>query len=272
MTDTHPKRSRTATLSLYLVVGTLLAAAVLGGILIIVGDQANVAGRAWLTLILVALFAGAVLLDSAAADGPNRWYLAASTLVNVVLVAIGLIKLWNGWLQPADTADRWVWTIQIWIFLCIVALLRLGLLVTQLYWLHFVVRAKSGLTRTTGVIALVFVWITVLVLAIPLSFPEADWADWWWRIAGAASLVALVAMVIPLVTRAFEPRAPKPPRPQLVFDPMTGRYYPVPPPGYYPAPGPVPPPAAIPPAGYVPPPAPPAAPAPPPAPPAPPAG
>ncbi|HWL01091.1 MAG TPA: hypothetical protein VNQ52_01820 [Microbacteriaceae bacterium] len=242
MTATQPKRSRTATFSLYLVVGTLLAAAVLGAVLIIVGDQANVAGRAWLTLLLVAAFAGAVALDSVAANGPNRWYLAASTIVNVVLVAVGLNKLWNGWLQPQNTADPVVWILQIWVFLLIVVLLRVALLVTQLYWHFFVSRAKIALTRVTGMVALLLAWISALVLAIPLALPEADWADWWWRIAGAAALVAVVALVVPVVVRAFEPKPPKPqpaPQPIAVFDPRTGQYHvPQPPPA---APQPPPP-------------------------------
>lgn len=245
MTAMQPKRSRTATFSLYLVVGTLLAAAVLGGILIIVGDQANVAGRAWLTLLLVGAFAGAVALDSVASNGPNQWYLAASTIVNIVIVAIGLNKLWNGWLQPHNTADPLVWILQIWVFLLVVVLLRLALLVTQLYWHFFVSRAKITLTRVTGMVALLLAWITALVLAIPLALPEADWADWWWRIAGATSLIAIVALVVPVVVRAFEPKPPKPqrpPQPMPVFDPRTGQYYvPQLPPGVAPT---QPPPAA----------------------------
>jgi len=228
MTDTQPKRSRSATFSLYLVIATLVAAAILGAVLIVVGDQANVAGRAWLTLVLVAAFAGAVALDSIAANGPNRWYLAASTILNVVLVAVGLNKLWNGWLQPSDTADPFVWIVQIWVFLLLVVLLRVALVVTQLYWHFFVARARIALTRASGIAALVLVWITALVLAIPLALPGADWPDWWWRLAGATSLVALVALVVPVVVRAFEPRppkAPQAPQPIAVYDPRSGQYY-----------------------------------------------
>jgi len=243
-TPAPPRRSPAATFSLYLVVGTLLAAAVLGAVLIIVGDQANVAGRAWLTLVLVAAFAGAVALDAVASNGPNRWYLGASTIVNVVLVAVGLNKLWNGWLQPSDTADPLVWIVQIWCFLLVVVLLRVALLVTQLYWHFFVARARIALTRVTGVVALALAWVTALVLAIPLALPQGDWADWWWRIAGAASLVAVVALVVPVVVRAFEPKPPRPPRPVPVLDPRTGQYYvPQPPPGLAYSPGPAPPPA-----------------------------
>jgi len=215
MTDAKATRSRTATLSLALTIGTLLAAAALGGFFIIVGDQAAIAARAWLTLFLVALFAGAVLLDANVSNGPNRWYLPASTITNIVLVAVGLLKLWNGWLQPSDTADGWVWTEQMFRFVLVVVLLRCALLITQLYGLHFVTRAKSMATKGTSIVTLVLVWLTALVIAIPAAFPAPEWPDWWWRIAGATTLVAVVATVIPLIVRAFDPKpdraAPQPP-------------------------------------------------------------
>ncbi|AYF97685.1 hypothetical protein [Protaetiibacter intestinalis] len=204
------RRSRAATLSLYLTIGTLLAAALLGGYFIIIGDQANVAGRAWFTLFLVAAFAGAVVLDAYAAHGPNKWYLAASTIVNVVIVAVGLLKIWNGWLQPENTADPGVWIEQTGRLIAVIVLLRVALLVTQLYGLYFVSRAKSKATRYSSMVTILFVWVVALILAIPSAFPAPEWPDWWWRAAGAAALVAVVSLVIPLVVRAFEPKSPAP--------------------------------------------------------------
>jgi len=218
------QRSRTARVALWLSIGMLVAAALLGGFFIIVGDQANVAGRAWLTMLLVAVFAGTVLLDTTISDGPNRWYLAASTIVNVVLVAIGLMKVWNGWLQPADTADPGVWAAQIGRFIAVVILLRLALLLTQLYGLYFVARAKKPATRISGIVTLIFVWATALVLSIPSAFPEPDWPDWWWRTAGATSLIAVVAAVIPLILRAFEPKEPRPAQPAYGQPPVQPGY------------------------------------------------
>lgn len=210
MTTTPPTRSRAATMSLWLAIGALIVAALMGGFFIIVGDQANIAGRAWLTLFLVLLFAGAVVLDAQVADGPNRWYLAASTIVNVVIVAIGLLKLWNGWLQGPNTSDPGVWAEQFGRLIGIIVLLRLALLITQLYGLHFVTRARSSVGKITSIITIGMVWVAALVLVIPAAFPAYDWPDWWWRIAGAAALVAVVMTVIPLIIRAFEPKAPRP--------------------------------------------------------------
>lgn len=207
---TTQPRSRWTRIALFLTIGTLLAAAVLGAWFIILGDQANIAGRAWLTLLLVLIFAGVVILDTAVAKGPNTWYLPVSTIINVVLLAVGLLKLWNGPLQPADTAAGDVWAVQAGRFILVIILLRLALILTQVYWRFVVVRAKSPITRATGILTVVLIWIAALVPAIPAAFPEAAWPDWWWRIAGAAALVAVVATVIPLIVRAFEPREAKP--------------------------------------------------------------
>ncbi|MFJ3958119.1 hypothetical protein [Arthrobacter sp. NPDC090010] len=202
------QRSRTATVALALSIGMLIAAALLGGILIILGDQANVAGRAWLTLLLVGLFAGAVVLDGSMTEGRNRWYLAVSTILNVILLAIGLLKIWNGWLQPADTASAVVWTAQIGRFIGMIVLIRVALLLTQLYVPRFITVATTAGVRISSIVTLVFAWLTVLALTLPAAFPAMEWPAWWWRTAGATSLIAIVGLVIPLVLRAFEPKDP----------------------------------------------------------------
>lgn len=201
-TDTRGPRARKA--ALFLTIAVLAVSAVFGAVLIVVGDQANIAGRAWLTLLLVGAFAGAVALDATVSDGPNRWYLPASTITNAVLVAVGLLKLWNGALQPDDTSDALVWAVQFWRFVGVVALARLALLLTQAYGLRFVTRATSRVSWIGGVVTLALAWATALVLALPAILPAATWPDWWWRLASATTLVAAVAAVIPLIVRAFE--------------------------------------------------------------------
>ncbi|MGK9148316.1 hypothetical protein KXS11_11875 [Plantibacter flavus] len=210
MEQTKPRRSRSAVFAMSLTIGTLIVAAVVGGYFIIVGDQAGIAGRVWLTLFLLAAFVGAVSLDAAAGHGPNRWYLAASTVVNILLVIIGLLKLWNGWLQPANTASAYVWSQQIALFLGIVFLVRLGLFIIQLYILHFVTRGTTAVIRGTAVATVVLLAVTVIVLVVPMAFPEPAWPDWWWRIAGATSLAAAISAIIPVVVRAFEPKPETP--------------------------------------------------------------
>ncbi|MCD2497337.1 hypothetical protein [Microbacterium nymphoidis] len=193
-------------IAMWLAIGMLVAAALLGGFFIIVGDQSNVAGRAWLTLLLVGAFAGAVLIDTAITRGKDPWYLGASTVVNVVIIAIGLLKIWNGWGQPADTADEVVWSVQMFRLLGVLLLLRAALGITQLY-VPFTRRPTTPqVSRIAGYGAIAFGWLTALVLAIPAAFPAPEYPDWWWRVAGATALIAVVLTVIPLIIRAFQPR------------------------------------------------------------------
>lgn len=233
MTDTAPHRPRARRLALFLTIGVLAASAVFGAILIVVGDQANVAGRAWMTLFLLGAFAGAVALDATVSNGPNRWYLPASTITNALLVAIGLMKLWNGPLQPSDTSETLVWMVQFWRFIAVAALARLALLLTQVYGLRFVTRATTRISSIGGVVTLALVWSTVLVLALPAIFPAPEWPAAWWRLAGATTLVGAVAAVIPLIVRAFEARPAEREGPSA--DPRLRNYppYSFPQPGVY---------------------------------------
>lgn len=212
--------------ALRLTVGALIASAVLGGVFIILGDQSGIAARAWLTLGAVTLFALAAMADGVNSDGPNRWYLATSTALNVFLLAVALVKLWNGPLQPADTVDAGVWVLQVTRWLCAVAVVRAALLLSQLYTVHFFAGLRAPLSRMAGALTLTLVWLTACVFVVPLSFPNlqpiglSGYPAWWWRTAGATTLVMAVSIVIPLIVRVFEPKAPRP------LEPMHNTYRP----------------------------------------------
>ncbi|MGO3088890.1 MAG: hypothetical protein ACTII7_04315 [Galactobacter sp.] len=209
---------------LWLTVGFLIAAAVIGGVFIIVGDDGDIAGRVWLTFILVMFFAGAAVLD-ATLDGNNRWYIPASTITNVVLLLVGLLKIWTSWLQvDAETRERrqdffdqygyYRGNVdgpeQFVRFLGIIMVLRLAILTTQFVWSQLVMKSKRPGTQLASKGVLCLFWLSALIVVVPLSFPGIDWPGWWWRIAGAAVLAAVVLLVIPVVFRAFEPKPPKP--------------------------------------------------------------
>ncbi|MEV8214725.1 hypothetical protein [Leifsonia sp. NPDC077715] len=197
-------------LSLWLAIGVLVAAALLGSVFIILGDQAEIAGRAWLTLLIAAAFAGTVVLDAGLANGPHRWYLPVSTGVDAVLVLVGLLKTWGGLLQPEDAASGVVWSMQFFRFFWIVVLVRAALLVTQTYGLRFVARATSQATKLFAALAVAFVWAIAVLLALPPTLPELEWPDVWWRLVGAATLVTAVLFLIPIIVFAFEPKPPSP--------------------------------------------------------------
>jgi hypothetical protein len=203
---------------LWLTVSMLIAVAVLGGVFIVVGNDAYVAGRVWLTFFLVVCFAGAVILD-ASTNGPNRWYMPVSTIINSFLLIIGMLKIWTTFLQTEQfdygTYDDYGGLIngplQFFRWVGIVILMRLALLVTQIGWIHFVKRARTAVTMKAALVDLVLVWVTTLIIVIPLAFPVGGWPGWWWRTAAATVLAAAILSIIPVVFRAFEPKPPKSP-------------------------------------------------------------
>jgi hypothetical protein len=196
-------------LSLWFAIGVLVVAAVLGSVFILLGDQAGIAGRAWLTFFLAAAFAGAVTLDASLGDGPNRWYLPASISLNGFLLLIGLLKVWGGPFQPEDSADPLVWSEQLFRFVAIVLLVRIALLVTQYFGPRFTGPAKKRATRVFAALAVTFVWVTAILLSLPAALPGLDWGDMWWRYVTASALFMAVLLLIPIVLLAFEPRGPK---------------------------------------------------------------
>jgi hypothetical protein len=220
--------------ALWLVVGVLIAAAVLGAAFILLGDQAAISARAWLTLLLAAAFAGTVVLDVAVGTGPNRWYFPASISIDAVLFVVGLLKTWGGFFQPDDTTDPAVWGRQFGAFLAIVVLLRVSLLISQTYGPQFAVRRPLRVTRVLASLALVLLWVTTVMLVLPLALPAAEWDDVGSRLVGAGALMTAVLMLIPVVLLAFEPREPKPypPTPQ-----PHGYGFPPPPPALSGTPG-----------------------------------
>lgn len=229
-TGTTRKRPSARELSLWLAIGVLVAAAVLGSVFIIIGDQAAIAGRAWLTLLLSAAFAGAVVLDTALENTTNRWYLQASIGVNVTLVVVGLLKIWGVLLQPADTADALVWSDQLFRFLLIVVLLRGALFLTQVYGPRVANPTGKRVTKVFAGLALGLLWITTVVLALPSALPALAWPDLWWRLLGASTLVTAVLFLIPVIVLAFEPRQQKPEpapaapqHPQVAADPTSAQ-------------------------------------------------
>jgi len=205
-----PPHGRTASWSLWLAIGVLIAAAVMGSIFIIFGDQSGVAGRAWLALVLTASFAGAVVLDAAVSHGPNRWYLPVSIGVNAVLLGIGQLKVWGGFLQFSDTTEAYIWAAQTFLFFWIVTMVRVAMIITQTYGLRFVTRSTQPVSRVFAIAALIGLWLTTFLLGVPASLPEPTWPDWWWRLAGAGAIVTVACLLVPVIMLAFQPKAPKP--------------------------------------------------------------
>jgi hypothetical protein len=191
--------------AIWVAIGALIAAALVCVVWVLIGSQNGLIGRAFLTILLLAAFAGAAILDAHLAPRRPGWFALASMASWIVALLIGAIMIW----MP----DRFPWlgvsrVIQ---FLLIVLILQLVLLHARLYLRAFQ-RHDTPFTRTVVVITIALVVGLAALLIIPLAFWEwLYFADIYWRIVVAVAILAAVGTaLVPLVNVLFAPKRPRP--------------------------------------------------------------
>jgi len=80
--------------SLWVAIGALIAAALVCVVWVLVGDQNGLIGRAFLTILLLAAFAGIAILEAGLAPHRPDWLQVAGMVTLVVALPVGLVKFW----------------------------------------------------------------------------------------------------------------------------------------------------------------------------------
>ena len=88
--------------AIWVAIGALIAAAIVCVVWVMVGTQNGIIGRAFLTILLLAAFAGVAIIDAHLASRRPAWFALASMLTWVVSLLIGAFLVF-----PA------IWTIYI---------------------------------------------------------------------------------------------------------------------------------------------------------------
>lgn len=225
--------------ALWVAIGALILAAVVCVVWVLIGPDNGIIGRAFLTILLLAGFAGAAILDAGLAPRRPSWLVLTSMVVWVVILLDGAFLVWMP-LEDAYFGDGFGRFVS---FLLVVAVLQLALLHVRLY-IGAHRRYATGFTRT-------IVWITVALLTIlagmlvlALTFHEfIDFAELYWRIVVAITILTAVGTaLVPLINALFAPKKPVPSyQPGAAYP---GGAYPAPDAG---APAPQPAPANLPP-------------------------
>lgn len=202
-TDASP--SPLLRIAIWVAIGALIAAALVCVVWVLIGGQNGLIGRAFLTILLLAGFAGVAILDAHLAPRRPAWFALASLASWIIALLIGAIMIW----MP----DRFPWlgfsrVIQ---FLLIVLILQLVLLHVRLYIKAFQ-RHDTPFTRTVVVITIALVVGLAALLIVPLAFWEwLYFADIYWRIVVAVAILAAVGTaLVPLVNVLFAPKKPRP--------------------------------------------------------------
>jgi len=200
-----PAPSGVVRVAIWTAIGALIAAAIVCVLWVLLGPQNGIIGKAFLTILLLAGFAGAALLDTHLAPRRPAWFALASMITWVAILILGALLIWMpgidyGWRHPRFVA-----------FVLIVLILELALLHVRLY-LRAHQRYVTGFTRTVAVITVALVIVLAVMLVLPLAFGEyLIFSSTYWRwVVALAILAALGTVLIPLLNALFAPKKPKP--------------------------------------------------------------
>ncbi|MET0780725.1 MAG: hypothetical protein ABWZ16_04295 [Microbacterium sp.] len=191
--------------AIWVAIGALIAAAIVCVVWVLVGTQNGIIGRAFLTILLLAAFAGVAIIDAHLASRRPAWFALASMVTWVVTLLIGAVMIW--------LPERYAWGgfnrfVQ---FLLIVLILQLALLHIRLYTKAFR-RHVTGFTQTVTIITIALVVGLAVMLVLPLMIGEwAEFPDLYWRFVVAVTILAAVGTaLIPLINALFAPKKPRP--------------------------------------------------------------
>lgn len=187
--------------SLWVAIGALIAAALVCVVWVLVGDQNGLIGRAFLTILLLAAFAGIAILEAGLAPNRPDWLQLASMVSWVIALLVGLVKIW----LPEDGlyfgAERFFQ------LLLVIGILQLALLHVRLFT-RAAQRHVTTFTKVIHIVTIVFLGALVALLVFFLAFPNTfDYTELYWRIVVALTiLVAVGTTLIPLLNALFAPK------------------------------------------------------------------
>lgn len=187
--------------SLWIAIGALIAAALVCVIWVLVGDQDGLIGRAFLTILLLAAFAGIAILEAGLAPNRPDWLQLASMVSWIVALLVGAVKIW----LPEDGmffgAERFFQ------LLLVIGILQLALLHVRLFT-PAAQRHVTTFTRVIYIVTVTFLVGLVGMLVFFLAFPNTfHYGELYWRIVVALTiLVAVGTTLIPLLNALFAPK------------------------------------------------------------------
>lgn len=187
--------------SLWIAIGALIAAALVCVVWVLIGDQDGLIGRAFLTIVLLAAFAGIAILEAGLAPNRPDWLQLASMVSWIVALLVGAVKIW----LPEDGfyfgAERFLQ------LLLVVLILQLALVHVRLFT-PAAQRYVTTFTRVIYTVTIVFLGGLVGMLVFFLAFPNTfDYGELYWRIVVALTiLVAVGTTLIPLLNALFAPK------------------------------------------------------------------
>ena len=188
--------------AIWIAIGALIAAALVCVVWVLIGDQDGLIGRAFLTILLLAAFAGIAILEAGLAPNRPDWLALASMVTWIVALLVGAVKIWlpedDGYFTGAERFFQ---------LLLVIGILQLALLHVRLFT-PAAQRHVTTFTRIIYIVTIVFLGGLVALLIFFLAFPHSfDYGELYWRIVVALTILAAVGTtLIPLLNALFAPK------------------------------------------------------------------
>lgn len=205
---TDDRSSRLVRAAIWVAIGALIAAALVSVVWVLIGTQNGVVGRAFLTILLLAAFAGAAILDAHLAPNRPAWFALVSMGSWVLILLVGAVLIWMP--DRAFMSYEPIGLTRFLSFLLVALIVQLAVLHVRLYT-RAIHRAPTTFNRVAGYTTIALVAILMLMLIVPLTVREyVEFEDLYWRIVVAVSILAAVGTaLVPLVNVLFAPKAPR---------------------------------------------------------------
>lgn len=205
---TSPQSNKILRATIWVAIGALIAAALVCVVWVLIGDSNGIVGKAFLTILLLAGFAGVSIAESNMAQNRPTWLALTSMLSWVLILLVGAFLIWmptSGYFGVG--AER------VFKFIVIALIIQGALLHARLYLKAFQ-RHQTTFTSIVTYVTIGLVVILMVMLVLPLMTDEfVTYRPLYWRVVVALAILSAVGTaLLPLVNALF---APKRPRPQI---------------------------------------------------------
>jgi len=199
---------------LRVIIGAVVAAALVGVLAITAGDFGKAHLQAVLTILVIITFALLSWYDADVSSKRSNTFALVSVVVSLYLLIAGLFKIWTWNPAPNSHYDGDYYSISDvignffeWTWLVIIA--RVALLHSHLL-LIIHKKYNTKVLRIVAVATLVLIAVFGIMLSLPTIDEQGYFNETYWRLLGAVGILDVLGTVlIPLSYALFAPKPPK---------------------------------------------------------------
>lgn len=201
-----PQSNKILRATIWVAIGALIAAALVCVVWVLIGDSNGIVGKAFLTILLLAGFAGVAIAESNMAQSRPTWLALTSMISWVLILLVGAFLIWmptSGYFGVgAERVFKFI----------VIALIVQGALLHARLFLKAFQRHQTTFTSIVTYVTIGLVVILMVMLVLPLMTDEfVTYRPLYWRVVVALAILSAVGTaLLPLVNALFAPKRARP--------------------------------------------------------------